>query len=228
MNFGSFGASFGSFSSIGRKRFAGVFDGLADHVDLTSVVTNGSAFEVEVVAKVIADLPTNGSDPTNLFFQGTYGSSSGVIQCALRGGSFYKGILFRIGNGAGGYNEAKPDSDLTSTINDNLYHTYKYTFDGSDTMKVFFDGSEVGSKTSLTNPTFSSTSAKAIMNDVANNFGVSTKIRSHKVTVGGSVLNEFNFQANFGTTTLVDTSGNGNNGTITTGSGGLATFWGTV
>ena len=38
---------------------------------------------------------------------------------------------------------------------------------------------------------------------------------------------DVDFQANIGTTTVVDNSGNGNNGTITTGSGGLATFWGT-
>jgi len=202
-----------------------IFDGAADHIDLSGTVPNGSAFEVEVKARVIADLPTNGSDTTNLFYQGTYGSSSGLIQCALRGGSTYKGMLFRIGNGSGGYNQLSPSSDQTSTINDNEFHIFKYTFDGSDSMKLFLDGSEVGSKTSLTSPTFSSTSVKAIMNSVSAEYGVNTAMRHHKVIAGSSVLQEFDFQNNAGTTTVVDISGNGNNGTVTVGSGGLDSFW---
>jgi hypothetical protein len=38
---------------------------------------------------------------------------------------------------------------------------------------------------------------------------------------------DVDFQANIGTTTVIDNSGNGNNGTVAIGSGGTATFWGT-
>ncbi len=38
---------------------------------------------------------------------------------------------------------------------------------------------------------------------------------------------DVDFQANIGATTVIDNSGNGNNGTVTVGSGGTATFWGT-
>jgi hypothetical protein len=192
------------------------FDGTNDQVNLADgggVIANGSAFEVEVTAAAIANLPTNGTDPTNLLFQGTYGSSSGVIQCALRGGSTYKGMLFRLGNGSGGYNELTPDSDQTSTINDNQFHTFKYTFDGNDTMKIFLDGTLVGTKTSLTSPTFSSTSANKIMNDVSSNFGVNTRISRHITTVNGSVFRQLPMAEGSGTKTY-DVSGNGHYGTI--------------
>jgi hypothetical protein len=193
------------------------FDGTNDFVDFANgggVIPNGSAFEIEVTAKVVVDQPTDGSDTTHLFFQGTYGSSTGVIQCSIRGGSTYKGILFRLGNGSGGYNQLVPDSDQTSTINDNEFHTYKFTFDGSDTMKIFFDGALVGTLTSLTNPTFTSTSKNTIGLDASSGYGVQMRVSNHITRVNGSLFRQLPIQEGSGTK-CYDISGNGYYGEIT-------------
>ena len=193
------------------------FDGTNDFVDFENgggVIPDGSAFEVEVTAKVVVDQPTDGTDTTHLFFQGTYGSSTGIIQCSIRGGSTYKGILFRLGNGSGSYNELVPDSDQTSTINNNEFHTYKFTFDGSDTMKIFFNGTLVGTKTSLTNPTFSNTSHNNIGLDASSGYGVQMRVSNHITRVNGSLFRQLPIQEGSGTK-CYDISGNGYYGEIT-------------
>tara|TARA_R100000005_G_scaffold2253_1_gene1341 strand:- start:28 stop:2268 length:2241 start_codon:yes stop_codon:yes gene_type:complete len=187
------------------------FDGTNDFVDFANgggVIPDGSAFEIEVTAKLVVDQPTDGSDATHLFFQGTYGSSTGVIQCSIRGGSTYNGILFRLGNGSGGYNQLTPDSDQTSTVNDNEFHIYKFTFDGSDTMKIFLDGALVGTKTSLTNPTFSNTSQNNIGLDAASGYGVQMRVSNHITRVNGSLFRQLPIQEGSGTK-CYDISGNG-------------------
>lgn len=53
------------------------------------------------------------------------------------------------------------------------------------------------------------------------------EMHSAKLVVDGSTKFEYDFQSDIGTTTVQDTTANNNDGTVTVGSGGTATFWGT-
>jgi hypothetical protein len=111
--------------------------------------------------------------------------------------------------------------------------TYKVTYNYSQsagTMTIIL----VNNDTGVTIDTASATSVPSVDFDV----GTSRPIKIgedqsnlddylgliHSVK---SSLIDVDFQANIGTTTVVDNSGNGNNGTVTVGSGGLDSFWGT-
>ena len=73
-------------------------------------------------------------------------------------------------------------------------------------------------------PTFSS--ANFILGQKGTTMYFDGEYHSFKITDGGATKVEYDFQSDIGTTTVQDLSTNNNDGTVTVGSGGLATFWG--
>ena len=73
-------------------------------------------------------------------------------------------------------------------------------------------------------PAFSS--ANFILGQKGSSMFFDGEYHSFKITDGGATKVEYDFQSDIGTTTVQDLSTNNNDGTVTTGSGGTATFWG--
>lgn len=74
-------------------------------------------------------------------------------------------------------------------------------------------------------PAFSS--ANFILGQKGSSMFFDGEYHSFKITDGGATKVEYDFQSDIGTSTVQDLSTNNNDGTVTTGSGGTATFWGT-
>lgn len=214
MNFGSFGAGFGSFGSPQSQKYkymVGTFDGVADEVD-TGYIPTGSDLVID--ARIKADTVTG--------------------QRTLYGVNGNSGFWFRISNGEWQLYSRNGFIFSTSTGIDpavgNIYDTrveYDYsTNDWIARVKLSTDSTytTVGSGNRLP-PIIGGVSVILGQKGDAGYFD--GQYHSFKLTEGGVNKVEYDFQRFIGTTTVDDLSGNDNDGTVTVGSGGLDSFWGT-
>jgi hypothetical protein len=107
--------------------------------------------------------------------------------------------------------------------------TLTASWDGSSTLTASY----VDSGGSTTN--FTSSSETGVTSGTARTtLGCRSSLSQHSiakyllltVTKDNTVLGSYDFQSDIGTTTVQDTTANNNDGTVTVGSGGTATFWG--
>lgn len=221
MNFGSFGTSFGSFGSPYSQKYkymVGTFDGVADEVNFgTHAIPASDSIEVVFT-------PQDETSRGCLYSQGSVPGSFGYAIA-------WDGSADRIfARSNGGATESLVTSNNSCVANGTKYKL-TYTYDSSaGTITLVLFNADTGatiqtvSETGLAANIFNTGASRPIK--VGEDQAGLDDYLGHIHSVKSSFI-DVDFQANIGTTTVVDNSGNGNNGTITVGSGGLATFWGT-
>ncbi len=221
MNFGSFGASFGSFGSPYSQKYkymVGTFDGVGDEVAFgTHAIPASDSIEVVFT-------PQDEADRGVLYSQG---SLAGAFGYSITWDGLHDRVFARSNGGA-------TTNVLTANntcVADGTKYKVTYDFDSSaGTITLVLINADTGAtietvaKTGLASNIFNTGASRPVK--VGEDQAGFDDYLGHIHSVKSSFI-DVDFQANIGTTTLVDNSGNGNNGTITTGSGGLATFWGT-
>ena len=202
-----------------KTKQVATFDGVADEVNFgTHAIPASDSIEVIFT-------PQDEADRGCLYSQGSVPGSFGYAIS-------WDGTADRINTRSRGSGTA---ATLTTSTNSCVADgtTYKVTYDydssaGTITLVLF------NNNTGATIETVSLTDLDA----GSFNTGVNRPIKvgedqvnlddylGHIHSVKSSFI-DVDFQANIGTTTVIDNSGNNNNGTVTVGSGGTATFWGT-
>jgi hypothetical protein len=218
MNFGSFGASFGSFGSPYSQKYkymVGTFDGAADFINTgladTSAVTKAS-FTIKP--------ENNGTNRVILGIRNKVGDGNAATYIDTNNKLRYK---------------ARTSGSQLVNRCDTTVLTAGSTYD-----VVIEYGAADGTGTSVTiNGVTQSFTPKSGINQSGGDLLIGAakhgsvgnfyqgQIHSVKLETSSGVLVEYDFQNDIGTTTVQDLSTNNNDGTITVGSGGLATFWGT-
>ena len=143
------------------------------------------------------------------------------------------GYFFRISNGEWQLYVGNGYVFSTSTgidpAVDTLYDTrVEYTASSNAwvvKVKVATDSTYTTVGSGTRTPAFSS--ANFILGQKGSSMFFDGEDHSFKITDGGATKVEYDFQSDIGTSTVQDLSTNDNDGTVTTGSGGTATFWGT-
>ena len=218
-SFGSaFGAGFGSFGSgvsVSLKDQA-TFDGVADEITAGTQTTPASD-TITVIFK-----PDDESDRGCLYSMGSLGGAYG-FSVTWDGNS---DRIFTRMNGGSSNNIVTSNNSAPA---DGTVYKVVFSYDSSaGTQSVVLYNNSTGATIATVNET----------SLPANNFsnGQSRQLKIGEDQSGlddylgdirfvESSLVKYEFKADVGTTTVVDTSGNGNNGTVSVGSGGLATFW---
>mgnify|MGYP001384506444 CR=1 FL=1 len=187
-----------------KTKQVATFDGVADYVDTgisinaTDVIECKFKYKGSTSADVVIFGNREGSN--NLYF-------------GLQGGNWRFAHSVSAGGGV---------TD-TGTV-DNSIHTIVYNGDGTFTLDNILNVDMSSESTpTITQNTYL---GGRNLNNAPSKYS-NVEIHSWKVTRGGSVLQEFDFQNDIGTTTVQDLTTNDNDGTVTVGSGGTESFWGT-
>ena len=186
------------------------FDGAADHIDLASGFTLGTSWEFETTLATSSSGTGDGRpfgmvEGNDIFqFKTVVGES---IDVTLRDSN--NNLIVQT---------------ITPTDRSD-FNTYKVVRDGN-TVNYYINDSSVATQdaSSLGNIVIANPIIGARSGDSEFFNG---QFKTWKLTISGSVAVEYDFQSDIGTTTVQDLSANNNDGTVTVGSGGTATFWGT-
>jgi len=121
------------------------FDGSGDYINCgsnSSLDIGTSDWSFSCWFKTTASL----SSSSNLYTIFANGSSATAgIDIILRGSTLWNGILVRLCDGSS-YYDFKPDSDLSSTINNGAWHHLAVTIDRDGNLVIYLDASAVKTK----------------------------------------------------------------------------------
>lgn len=137
------------------------FDGNDDYVVVSSssdLTPSSSSYSLSFWLKYNGPALTTSSVIEGVFEKGIYSLTGSEIQITFRGSASYNGIYFRLRDSSN-IDQVIPSSDISSIIGDGSFHHYACIIDRtSNSIKIYFDGSLVGTTSGLTVASISTTS----------------------------------------------------------------------
>jgi hypothetical protein len=186
------------------------FDGVADRVEFDLGTFNTSAWTCKATIQTANTLQAQG----DLFSQA---AGTGTGRAWLRINSNGSATTFL---GGQGLTALAPSGTFVA----NTKYDVELIYNGSNSLQL---------KTTTSGTTTTHTAVTRTVEEATGNFKFfvghtgSAQLKGTAFSMEVVGLTQVDFQSDIGTTTVQDTTTNNNDGTITVGSGGLATFWGT-
>ena len=203
-----------------KTKQVATFDGAADYIDTNTPNTSKGSYEVTFVPTLVND---------TMIIAGGRPSTGRRTYIAVDNQS----VALKLSAGIG--DQFNNTFRGTTTLTLGTRYRAKLTWDdATNNAELFLDQFDGNGFVLESATSYGSTASDAdIIVGALNNSGTisnhfSGEIHNFTFKDGNdNTVIEYDFQSDIGTTTVQDLSANNNDGTVTVGAGGLATFWGT-